>query len=44
MVAEVASQQKWAGPGNTIEVVGFDGKGSPQDSKPPGKNSTRITG
>ena len=32
MVAEVASQQKWAGPGNTIEVVGFDGKGSPQDS------------
>jgi branched-chain amino acid transport system substrate-binding protein len=32
MVAEVASQQKWAGPGNTFEVVGFDGKGSPQDS------------
>lgn len=32
MVAEVANQQKWAGPGNTIEVVGFDGKGSPQES------------
>ena len=32
MVAEIASQQKWAGAGNTIEVVGFDGKGSPQDS------------
>jgi branched-chain amino acid transport system substrate-binding protein len=32
IVAEIASQQKWAGPGNTIEVVGFDGKGSPQDS------------
>jgi branched-chain amino acid transport system substrate-binding protein len=31
-VAEIASQQQWAGPGNTIEVVGFDGKGSPQDS------------
>ena len=32
MIAEIANQQKWAGPGNTIEVVGFDGKGSPQDS------------
>jgi branched-chain amino acid transport system substrate-binding protein len=32
IVAEIAGQQKWAGPGNTIEVVGFDGKGSPQDS------------
>ena len=32
MVADVANQQKWAGPGNTIEVVGFDGKGSPQES------------
>lgn len=32
MVAEIANQKKWAGPGNTIEVVGFDGKGSPQDS------------
>ena len=32
MVADVANQQKWAGPGNTFEVVGFDGKGSPQES------------
>ncbi|MBC7500173.1 MAG: branched-chain amino acid ABC transporter substrate-binding protein [Herminiimonas sp.] len=32
MVAEVANQEKWAGPGNTLEVIGFDGKGSPQDS------------
>jgi branched-chain amino acid transport system substrate-binding protein len=32
MIADLANQQKWAGPGNTIEVVGFDGKGSPQDS------------
>ena len=32
LVAEIASQQKWAGAGNTMEVVGFDGKGSPQDS------------
>ncbi|MDB5757456.1 MAG: branched-chain amino acid transporter substrate-binding protein [Burkholderia sp.] len=32
VVAEVASREKWAGEGNTIEVVGFDGKGSPQDS------------
>ena len=32
MIAETANQQKWAGPGNTIEVVGFDNKGSPQDS------------
>ena len=32
MMAEIANQQKWAGPGNTIEVIGFDGKGSPQDS------------
>ena len=32
MIADMANQQKWAGPGNTIEVVGFDGKGSPQDS------------
>jgi len=32
LVAEIASQQKWAGAGNTVEVVGFDGKGSPQDS------------
>ena len=31
MVADLANQQKWAG-NNTIEVVGFDGKGSPQDS------------
>ncbi|HEX2530879.1 MAG TPA: branched-chain amino acid ABC transporter substrate-binding protein [Burkholderiaceae bacterium] len=32
MVTEMANQQKWAGPGNTIEVIGFDGKGSPQES------------
>ena len=32
MVAEVANQQKWAGSDNTLEVVGFDGKGSPQES------------
>jgi branched-chain amino acid transport system substrate-binding protein len=32
LLAEIASQEKWAGPGNTIEVVGFDGKGSPQES------------
>lgn len=29
--AEIANQQKWAG-GNTFEVVGFDNKGSPQES------------
>jgi branched-chain amino acid transport system substrate-binding protein len=32
MFTEMANQQKWAGPGNTIQVVGFDGKGSPQES------------
>jgi branched-chain amino acid transport system substrate-binding protein len=32
MITEMANQQKWAGAGNTIEVVGFDGKGSPQES------------
>ncbi len=32
MVTEMANEQKWAGQGNTIEVVGFDGKGSPQES------------
>ena len=32
MIADMSNQQKWAGAGNTIEVVGFDGKGSPQDS------------
>jgi branched-chain amino acid transport system substrate-binding protein len=29
--AEIANQQKWAGD-NTFEVVGFDNKGSPQES------------
>ncbi|HCE10654.1 MAG TPA: branched-chain amino acid ABC transporter substrate-binding protein [Oxalobacteraceae bacterium] len=32
LITEMANQQKWAGAGNTIEVVGFDGKGSPQES------------
>ena len=32
MITEMANQQKWAGAGNTVEVVGFDGKGSPQES------------
>jgi branched-chain amino acid transport system substrate-binding protein len=32
MFSEMANREKWAGPGNTIEVVGFDGKGSPQES------------
>jgi len=32
MITEIANKQKWAGPNNTIEVVGFDGKGSPQES------------
>ncbi|MBC7500797.1 MAG: branched-chain amino acid ABC transporter substrate-binding protein [Herminiimonas sp.] len=32
MFAEMANQKKLAGPGNTIEVTGFDGKGSPQES------------
>ncbi len=32
MFTEMANQQKWAGAGNTLEVVGFDGKGSPQES------------
>ena len=32
MFSEMANQQKWAGAGNTIEFVGFDGKGSPQES------------
>lgn len=32
MVAEIANQQKWAGPDTTLEMVGFDGKGSPQES------------
>ncbi|MFZ6644744.1 branched-chain amino acid ABC transporter substrate-binding protein [Undibacterium sp. TJN25] len=38
MVADLANQQKWAG-NNTIEVVGFDGKGSPQDSATQLKNA-----
>ncbi|HJV79558.1 MAG TPA: branched-chain amino acid ABC transporter substrate-binding protein [Noviherbaspirillum sp.] len=32
IVADIANQQKWAGPGNTFEIVGFDNKGSPQES------------
>ncbi|HEY0846049.1 MAG TPA: branched-chain amino acid ABC transporter substrate-binding protein [Noviherbaspirillum sp.] len=32
LIAGIANEQKWAGPGNTIEVVGFDNKGSPQES------------
>ncbi|MDY7540241.1 branched-chain amino acid ABC transporter substrate-binding protein [Undibacterium sp. RTI2.1] len=32
MVTEVANKEKWGGPANTIEMVGFDGKGSPQES------------
>lgn len=31
MIADISNQEKWAG-GNTIEVVGFDNKGSPQES------------
>ena len=38
MIAGLANQQKWAG-NNTIEVVGFDGKGSPQDSSTQLKNA-----
>jgi branched-chain amino acid transport system substrate-binding protein len=32
MITEIANQEKWAGPGNTIEVVPFDDKGRPQES------------
>lgn len=32
LIAGMATEQKWAGPGHTIEVVGFDNKGSPQES------------
>ena len=32
MFSEMANQKQAAGPGNTIEVTGFDGKGSPQES------------
>jgi branched-chain amino acid transport system substrate-binding protein len=32
MFAEIANKKQLAGPGNTIEVVAFDGKGSPQES------------
>jgi branched-chain amino acid transport system substrate-binding protein len=32
MFADMANKKQLAGPGNTIEVVGFDGKGSPQES------------
>ena len=32
MFAEMSNKQQLAGAGNTIEVVGFDGKGSPQES------------
>ena len=32
MFAEIANKEQKAGTGNTIEVVGFDGKGSPQES------------
>lgn len=31
MITEMANKQKWAGD-NTLEVVGFDNKGSPQES------------
>jgi branched-chain amino acid transport system substrate-binding protein len=31
-ITEIANREKWAGPGNTFEVIGFDGRGSPQDS------------
>jgi branched-chain amino acid transport system substrate-binding protein len=32
MFADIANKEKKAGAGNIIEVVGFDGKGSPQES------------
>lgn len=32
LIAGMATEQKWAGQGHTIEVVGFDNKGSPQES------------
>ena len=32
MFAEMANKKQLAGAGNTIEFVGFDGKGSPQES------------
>ncbi|WP_334186363.1 branched-chain amino acid ABC transporter substrate-binding protein [Noviherbaspirillum sp.] len=32
LIAGIATEQKWAGPGNTMEVVGFDNKASPQES------------
>lgn len=32
LVTDIANKEKWAGPGNTIEVNAFDGKGSPQES------------
>lgn len=32
LVTEIANKDKWAGAGNTFEVVAFDGKGSPQES------------
>lgn len=32
LIAGMATEQKWAGPGHTFEVVGFDNKASPQES------------
>ncbi|MEO8839127.1 MAG: branched-chain amino acid ABC transporter substrate-binding protein [Herbaspirillum sp.] len=32
LIAGIATEQKWAGPGHTFEVVGFDNKASPQES------------
>ncbi|SNS63289.1 amino acid/amide ABC transporter substrate-binding protein, HAAT family [Noviherbaspirillum humi] len=32
MFTEMANKEGWAGPGNTLEVAAFDGKGSPQES------------
>ncbi|MDB5827964.1 MAG: branched-chain amino acid transporter substrate-binding protein [Variovorax sp.] len=39
MVVDISNRDKWAG-SNTLEVVNFDGKGSPQDSMQQLKNAT----
>ena len=37
---DIANRNGWAGAGNTLEVVDFDGKGSPQESLQQLKNAT----
>ena len=39
-VLDMANREGWAGPGNTFEIVAFDGKSSPQESIQQLKNAT----